>query len=171
MLIDQWMPEFDVASQHQIEIHAPSDKVYKALRQIDLRHSLIVMMLFRLRGLPVVVNRLDAFREMGFGLLAEKPGSEIVLGLIGKFWTPGGGIRQVDADSFARFSEPGYAQAAWNFAVIPQNGITLTSTETRVRCTDDESRRRFRSYWTLIGPFSGVIRMEMLRLIKKTTLA
>jgi hypothetical protein len=35
-------------------------------------------------------------------------------------------------------------------------------TETRVGCTDAGSRRRFRLYWLLVRPFSGVIRKAML---------
>ncbi|MGO4604567.1 hypothetical protein [Terrabacter sp. 2YAF2] len=31
--------------------------------------------------------------------------------------------------------------------------------------TDDESRRRFRRYWLVIGPFSSVIRRVALRLV------
>jgi len=40
------------------------------------------------------------------------------------------------------------------------------ATETRIRCTDDASRRAFLRYWRVIRPFSGLIRMEMLRSIR-----
>ena len=43
----------------------------------------------------------------------------------------------------------------------------LLSTETRIQCLDDHSRKRFRLYWGLIGPFSAWIRREMLRAVKK----
>jgi hypothetical protein len=33
-----------------------------------------------------------------------------------------------------------------------------------VALTDDQSRRRFRRYWLLIGPFSALIRRTALRL-------
>ena len=45
--------------------------------------------------------------------------------------------------------------------------VTLLATETRVLCLDTASRRRFRLYWTLIGPFSGLIRKDILRSIKR----
>jgi hypothetical protein len=35
--------------------------------------------------------------------------------------------------------------------------------ETRVALTDEQSRRRFRRYWLLIGPFSALIRRLALR--------
>ena len=43
---------------------------------------------------------------------------------------------------------------------------TRLSTETRVRCSEDASRRRFRLYWAVIAPFSGLIRREVLRTIR-----
>jgi hypothetical protein len=41
------------------------------------------------------------------------------------------------------------------------------TTETRIKCLDNESRRSFGFYWMFIQPFSGLIRMEMLRAIKR----
>ena len=37
--------------------------------------------------------------------------------------------------------------------------------ETRVALTDADSLRRFRRYWVVIGPFSGLIRQMALRLL------
>jgi len=57
----------------------------------------------------------------------------------------------------------GTAKAAWNFTVKPcADGTTELRTETRVLCADAATRRRFRTYWTLVAPFSGLIRREML---------
>ena len=46
-----------------------------------------------------------------------------------------------------------------------EDGSTLLSTETRVRCVDDEARRRFALYWLLIRVFSGWLRRDLLRKI------
>jgi hypothetical protein len=46
-------------------------------------------------------------------------------------------------------------------------GGAAVSTETRVLCTDERSRRAFRRYWTLVRPFSGLTRIEMLRAIRR----
>jgi hypothetical protein len=43
----------------------------------------------------------------------------------------------------------------------------MLATETRVLCLDDSSRRKFKLYWTLIAPFSGLIRNEALRVVKR----
>jgi hypothetical protein len=37
--------------------------------------------------------------------------------------------------------------------------------ETRVALTDAASLRRFRRYWMVIGPFSGLLRRVALRLL------
>ncbi|OLC35432.1 MAG: hypothetical protein AUH81_10350 [Candidatus Rokubacteria bacterium 13_1_40CM_4_69_5] len=73
-------------------------------------------------------------------------------------------------ETWRRFREPappGTAKAAWNFAVGRRSdGATELRTETRVLCADVATRRRFRAYWTLIGPFSGLIRREMLAAVR-----
>ncbi|MDR3074985.1 MAG: hypothetical protein LBU30_02960, partial [Candidatus Methanoplasma sp.] len=46
--------------------------------------------------------------------------------------------------------------------------VTL-STESRILCLGNRSKRRFRPYWVLIRLFSGFTRHEMLRIIKNIT--
>jgi len=68
---------------------------------------------------------------------------------------------------FSSFAQPGYAKVAWNFQVQPMDrGFSLFSTETRVLASDDASRRSFRRYLRLVGPFSGFIRRRTLGLVK-----
>jgi len=43
----------------------------------------------------------------------------------------------------------------------------IVTMETRVRCTDQNSRRRFRRYWLLVGPFSHLLRKTALRVYAK----
>ena len=45
------------------------------------------------------------------------------------------------------------------------------STETRVLCADAAALRSFRRYWLVVGPFSGLIRILMLRAIAATAIA
>jgi hypothetical protein len=176
-LIDDYMPEYDVRERHKTIVDATPEDVYASAMRLDLGHSPVIGLLRRLRALPVAMIRgesprprlsvtLDDLQESGFVLLAENPGRELVLGLTGRFWTLSGGVRQVPASEFASFNLPGYSLAALNFTVGRMASETVLRTETRVRCTDPASRRKFRAYWTVIGPFSGLIRMEMLRLIK-----
>jgi hypothetical protein len=168
MLIDQFSPSYDVSARYQIDIHAPIEKVYSAARHLDMNGSWIVRWLYRLRGLPASSLNLDGMLKWGFVLLADESGREIVFGLIGRFWTLSAHIQSTNADAFVDFHQPGYAKAVGNIAFLPQgSGIVRVTTETRVYCLDGISQRNFRMYWLLIGPFSGVIRKEWLRLIKQ----
>ena len=178
MLIDDCLSEHDVAAKYQIDVRAPIETVYQAVRSLDLSGSVITRLLFRLRGLPAFFKphhsqqslglTLDDLIRSGFILLCEDPPHEIVLGVVGRFWTSSGCIQRLDANGFSAFDQEGFAKAAWNFALSErETDLTILATETRIHCLDDESRRKFRAYWTLIGPFSGVIRKEALRTVKR----
>ncbi|NOZ74460.1 MAG: hypothetical protein GXO90_03655 [FCB group bacterium] len=168
MLIDQFLPHYDVNARHQIDIRAPIGRAYSVTRFLDMRDSRIVRWLYSLRGLPEYNLTLDGMLKWGFVLLADKPSQEIVFGLIGRFWTPSAQIQSINADAFVKFDRPGFAKAAGNMTFIPQDdGSVRVTTETRVHCLDNTSRRHFRLYWLLIGPFSSIIRKEWLRLIKQ----
>ena len=180
MLIDKFLPEYDVVERHHVDIDASADTVYTAVRNLDLRDSKIVRWLMMVRALPAHLHSpdkrqqlcrpltLDWLQEEGFTVLAERANEELLLGLAGRFWTPSGGRQHLDAPGFRSFERPGYAKSVWNFSLSQLNeGVTRLSTETRVRCLDDSSRRRFRLYWLFVRPFSGLIRKEMLRAIKR----
>ena len=104
--------------------------------------------------------------EEGFTLLGEQPGEELVLGTVGRFWHGGGETRPISPARFREPTPPGTAKAAWSFAVDRRPGGTELRTETRVLCADAAARRRFRAYWLLIRPFSGLIRREMLAAVR-----
>lgn len=168
MLIDHYLPHYDINARYEIEIRAPLLGVYEAARTLDLKDSRITRALFRLRGLPEANLALEGMLKWGFILLADEPEREIVLGLIGRFWVRSPRIQSVPAEAFIGFNQPGLAKAAMNLAFIQkEDGIVRLTTETRVFCLGADSRRSFRRYWFLIGPFSGLIRREWLRLIKR----
>lgn len=179
MLIDRFLPEPEVRSHHETGVNAPAERAWAAVRTLDLARSPVVKVLFGLRSLPGLLSRasparrglgldMDGLLRTGFVLLDEAPGDEVVLGLVGRFWTPSGGIVRVAPEEFASFDRPGFAVAAWNFTLRgPAAGPVRLATETRVRLTDASSRRRFRAYWTIVGPFSGLIRHEMLRTVRR----
>ena len=43
----------------------------------------------------------------------------------------------------------------------------VLSTETRIQYFGAAARRKFRLYWTLVGPFSGLIRRALLRGVRQ----
>jgi hypothetical protein len=178
MLIDEFMPESHFAERHAVRVAAPPERAWTAVRELDLRGSLLVRTLFALRSLPALFSgkrppdgglgsTMDRLLANGFVLLAERPPQEIVLGLTGRFWTPTGEIRRVEADEFRGYDRPGLAVAAWNFTILPTDGGSLVATETRVRCTDAEARRSFARYWRVVRPFSGLVRTEALRAVRR----
>jgi hypothetical protein len=178
MLIDDWMPASEFAERHAIRVAAPPARAWEAVRTLDLSASPVVRGLFALRSLPGLLSgrrmqgrglgtTMERLMENGFVLLAEHPPREIVLGLAGRFWTPTGGITRFAPDEFRGFARPGMAVAAWNFTVLPTDEGSLIATETRVRCTDAAARRSFGRYWRVVRPFSGLVRREALRAIRR----
>jgi hypothetical protein len=179
LLLDEFLPRYDVRASYSTRVAAPPSRVYASLRTANLDHWGLMRTLVLLRRVPELVARpgvwptlrirrtgkvtLEDLLSSGFGVLGERLGEELVLGTVGRFWTARGERRAPDPDGFRRFDEPGSAKAAMSFVLAPEpNGKTQLTTETRVRCADTEARRRFRRYWALVGPFSGLIRREML---------
>jgi len=178
MLIDEWMPRWEVRERHETRIRAGREQVWARVRALDFGRSPVVGALFALRSLPGLLTArgrrkvLDARRggllRAGFVVLQESACDELVLGLVGRFWRPGGGIERVAPEEVRGFGRPGFAVAAWNFSLSGGDGDGVRlATETRVRCTDEASRRSFGRYWRVIRPFSGLIRMEMLKSVRR----
>ena len=167
-LIDEYLPVFHFSETHATDVNAPANVVYSSILACDLGRSVIVRFLFRLRRLPKCEMTIEGLQQMGFRLLVNREDREIVFGLIGKFWTSSAGIVPFQPEEFASFDSKGYAKAAGNLLAVPiTSHSTRLITETRVQCTSSWSRVRFALYWSLIRPFSGLIRRKWLRLIKK----
>ena len=175
MEIDLLMPHSDVAERQEIEIHAEPSQVYRAIRETNFARSPVIAGLMLIRSIPSLVTgrvrpltslTLEALEEAGFVVLADQPPREMVLGVVGRFWNPAENIARIDPEDFEGYVEPMSAKAVLNFS-LEQHGITCTlATETRVLCTDERARRRFLLYWRVIGPFSNLIRIVMLRMIR-----
>lgn len=180
-LLDRLMPAADVRESHSIRVAAPPDQVWDALRRVTFRDVPLARVLMGLRGLPARMGGggggrlpldeplLDIFRELGFVTVAEEPGRALAMGAAAQFWraSPAPPPRlQMGADLLS-FDEPGYAKAVMSFEIAPAAGGSLLMTETRVQSTDAGSRRRFRRYWLLIRPGSGLIRHVLLRAIRR----
>jgi hypothetical protein len=184
--LDAWMPRPDVSSAHATTVAAPTDRVYAALLDTDFGRQPLVALLMALRSIPAFVlapraswrrlrsarprrtGRLRSVLGSDFALLEEAPSEELVIGLTGRFWTPSGGLVASDPMTFREAPPAGMARAAWNFHLEPLGqGQTRLSTETRVRCADAATARRFRAYWRLVAPGSGLIRWAILRQVRR----
>lgn len=170
MLIDKFLPRWDVRERHAVEINAPAEEIYRAAHGLDFRRARLTNFLMRLRGYSGAATDFsrDELLKTGFVFLGETPNEEFLLGATGKFWKPDGNLIRVEAGDFVRFNKPGYAKAVWNFSLVKtEDGANRLKTETRVFCTDAASRLQFRLYWFFIGWFSGLIRREILSVIKQ----
>ena len=167
-IIDEYLSLFHFSETHATEVNAPANVVYSSILACDLGRSAIVRILFRLRRLPKCEMTFKGLQQIGFRLLAKRENREIVFGLIGKFWASSAGILPFQPEEFISFHGKGYAKVAGNLLAVPiTSHRTRLITETRVQCTSFRSRARFALYWSLIRPFSGLIRREWLRLIKQ----
>jgi hypothetical protein len=187
LLIDDYLPRWDVRECHHIRVAASPETVYAALSETDLGAAPLVRLLLGARALAGAIMdgragvrslagrarapiTLRTFEARGFRRLAERRPAELVIGLEGRFWRPDGDLRTPLAESFATTAPAaGTARAVWNFALTSlPDGTTELTTETRVLCADATARRRFLPYWLLIRPGSGLIRRSMLRAVRRS---
>lgn len=170
MLLDDLMPHYDVVERHRTVVRAPPRATYTAIRQANLAGAWIARVLLALRtaSLSPRLVRLDDFERSGFHIIAEDAPEELVIGLVGRFWTARGGLcDQLTPDTFRAGPPAGQALAGWNFTVAKRrDGTSDLRTETRVLCAPD-ARWKFRLYWLVVRPGSGIIRRAMLRAIRK----
>jgi hypothetical protein len=187
MLIDAYMPDYDVSERHHTRVAASRDATYAALWTANLANAPLARMLLALRALPGALGHgvtgvrtlwrrgsepitLATFQERGFRVLAELLPTELVIGLEGQFWRPTGNLCTPLPTAFrSQPPAPGTARGVWNFHLRAlADGTTELTTETRVQCADAGARRRFLPYWYAIRPASGMIRHAMLREIRRS---
>lgn len=167
MLIDDFLSTYDFAEHHDIEVEASAGRAWSAAKELNLGRSVVARALFLARGLGLRTLTLNGLLDYGFVVLGERVNEELLLGLVGRFWLPTGGVVRIAADEFQAFDKPGHAKVAWNFAIDAHMGKSQVSTETRIACIDETARRWFSLYWMVVRPFSGIIRQEALRAIKR----
>ena len=172
-LLENVMPVYEMHEVHSIWVPAEPDIAYEALLTVSAREVRLLGPLMRLRALgrsrrvpDSGTPLLDEMMKAGFVELGVRPGKEIVLGAIGRFWSPLGN-RPLEVTDFSRFDEPGYAKAAMNFTVEVEAAGSRVTTETRIVGTDAAATRKFRTYWLLIRLGSGAIRRSWLKAIRR----
>lgn len=179
-LIPELMPKFRLRQTDQVRVRYSPEKAWPIVRNMDTYELPISRFLFSLRTLPenlvhklkgqktaaIQHSRIDDFTGpgKGFQILAENPGSEIVVGSIGKFWKPKIEFVDFQSHEFHKFRKPGYAKLAWNLRLDPDlRGGSWLTWELRVTATDNESWQKFQKYWLLIGNFSHLLRRMALK--------
>ena len=168
-LQNKYLHQADFSTSEFIEINVPFDKVYPLVETLNFEKSRIIYWLFKLRGIPVPESlTLSGLEKIGFVKLEAVPNKEIIIGLIGQFWTPTGRLKRFKPEEFINFDKSDFAKASWNFELTRVNDFkTILNTETRIFCPTPETKQKFKTYWTIIQPFSSWIRREILKAIKK----
>ena len=168
MIINEFMPSYDVRELHWRVMRGRPADIYSTIRNADLGSSWLIRWLFKVRGLPASALSIDGLFDVGFIRLADQPEREFVVGIIGRFWKGSGDLKKANPQEYRAFEQPGYNKAVWHFSVEPVDGQRCrVATETRVISYGRPAKLFFRIYWQLIAPFSGLIRREMLRMIER----
>lgn len=175
-LLDAFIPEYEVAERHNIRVDAPAAITLAAACDLDLMRSPVIRGLFAARALamrarpetpPPPPGLLAQLNAMGWVMLAETAGHEMVFGTVTRPWEPNVVFRPIPAAQFAAFGEPYYVKIAFTVRADPLDPErTMLFTETRVATTDVRARRLFRRYWAAVSAGIVMIRLIMLRLTK-----
>ena len=171
-LLDRFMPAFDIVERHEVRIAAPAPVTMDAAREQDLLQLPPVKAIFRAREVVLGATPDDrqqpkgllaATLALGWGVLAEVPDREIVMGAVTRPWEPNVTFRPLPPDEFAPFGEPGFVKIVWTLRVDPlDEGRSIFRTETRAIATDAIARARFRRYWAFASP--GIVLIRRLSL-------
>ena len=175
-LLDRFMPTYDVAERHHVRVAAPAEITLEAATEMDLQQSAIVRGIFKAREWilrshpapdPETRALLSQMRAIGWGVLAEIPGREIVMGAVTQPWRADVVFRPLPPEEFAAFREPDSVKIVWTLRADSLGAAeSIFRTETRVLPTDPTARAKFRRYWSFVSPGILVIRWMLLRSVK-----
>src|ERR1700712_255593 len=130
MLLDDYLPEFDVRTSYATRITASPKRVYASLWTANFDHWGLTRALYAGRTLPSFPSRphetwrrfhdelfrqrfsLEQMLSEGFALLGERPGEELVIGTIGRFWRARGELCATSPVQFRAPAPSGTAKAA-----------------------------------------------------------
>jgi hypothetical protein len=165
------MPAFEIAACTRTGAGG-----HPASCNVDLQRSALIRAIFKGRELTLRADSEDMrrptglvalTRSLGWGVLAEVPGREIVVGSVTQPWKANVTFRALSPDAFAAFDEPGYVKIVWSLRADPLSAPeSIARTETRVTTTDPGAREKFRRYWSVFSPGIVLIRRVALRLVK-----
>jgi hypothetical protein len=174
------LPFAEFVEHHSRVIPAPPVRVWQALhraRWADLRFSAPLLVV---RGL---VDPRDLERWRGWRLLDDDgpapvlqvdEGRYLAGGRVAQPWhaVPVLGPEVSTLAELAAFDAGSWLKYGMDFRLSPlPGGRTRLDTSTLCQPTDDVARRRFGAYWRVIGPFSALIRRDLLRAVARLSTA
>jgi hypothetical protein len=180
-LLDVHLPAYDVVLTEHVVVEAVPEIVFAAAKNFGFltTRAPLVTALMTLRSVPsrlsgrgavtppTLLLAKDSQALPGWVHLGEVPGREVAFGAVGDFWKADITWRDVPAEAFAAFAEPGWGKIACHLLVRPDGpGRSILSYECRTATTDLTSRARMSRYWWLIRPFVAYILRAVLHTIR-----
>lgn len=178
LLIDQFMPDYHFSVVFSRVFRAPPERSFETCVESDLFEIPIFRVLMSARRIPQLLVdtvrhtpseeptlRLRDMPSIGWIKLGERPGSELTFGVVNKAWKgrPTTPDEPVTPATFLDFDQPGFAKVIESTRVDTYGEwASIVTAESRVFCTDEDSRRRFRLYWLALSPFSNLLRSVVL---------
>jgi membrane protein implicated in regulation of membrane protease activity len=146
------MTAFAYSSRHAVAVDADAATADRALRDVTFGEVSLVRALVFARGLGLPPRHEPVLQAIGrrATVVEDVPGEGVLFRLEGQFWRLRG-----------RGREPA-ATATVRFRAVP--GLLATETHVSVPAA---SQPRFRRYWCVVRPFSGLIRTSVLRAAKR----
>ena len=144
-LLDRFIPSPEVIDHSRSRIAAPAAVVLSTAKEMNQPQA------------------------VGWVVLAERAGREIVFGAVTQPWEANLVLRSIPCADFTAFREPGYVKIAWTLRADPIGAYrSMLHTETRVSTTDLRTRERFRRYWSFAAPGIKLIRLSMFRPLRRS---
>ncbi|AUX43008.1 hypothetical protein SOCE26_044480 [Sorangium cellulosum] len=184
-LLEHFLPEADIVANYQTVVMATPQATYAALKSVDFAQSrsIVLRALLALRiadvrrarrqlGLaplpaPARVS-LENVEDYGQIKLAEKEGSEIVVGAIARPMQTTSLFVQRTPAEFKAFDCPGYVKGAGSYVVTPHGERrTMLSYEVRIRATDTATRQQLFFWNILTAPLMTFAGNQMIRYVKR----
>lgn len=173
-LLEQALPRYSFSQRHTMVVPADVQAVWQALSALTFDQLRVTRPLYALRhfGHGVTKDPSDVGRRLltegPVDLLEVTPPVYAIGGSISRPWQPSPQRRPVTSlAQFTAFEEPGWVKYLTDFRLQPHEyGVQLTSV-TRGYATDPGAWRRFAPYWTLIRPFSGLVRRDVLAAVAR----
>lgn len=176
-LLDLFIPVYDVVERHFIAVDAPASTTFAVAYQLDLLSTPLVHLILRTRevllrastGHNVALRQLvPSTKAMGWRMLAEVPGREIVMGAATQPWESNVVFRPIPAEEFLAFQNPAYVKIVWTLRADAVTADTsIFRTETRVKACGPFARAKFRRYWTFLSIGIVIIRRVTLGPLKR----
>ena len=176
-LVERYLPTYEVADVHEARVDAPASLTHAVAMGMGLERSPVVRTVIHARERMLGAGTASPWpsggmvtqlRAWGWGLLAEVPEREVVLGTVTQPWRGDVQFRSLTPDTFAAFDGPGVVKIVVAISVDSVGpDSSMVRVQTRVATTDATARARFRRYWAAFSPGILLIRRAMLHEVKR----